>query len=76
MLTLIYSDEKSICEEITKHWGNKNVITYNENRAVIFNSNLFHEKDNIDFKDGYENCHINVTMLFGKRELQKVNKVT
>ena len=49
--------------------GNKNVIPYNENRAVIFNSNLFHETDNIDFKDGYENRRINVTMLFGKREL-------
>jgi len=62
-------DDKRIREEIAKHGGNKNVIPYNENRAVIFNSNLFHETDNIDFKDGYENRRINVTMLFGRREL-------
>ena len=41
---------------------------YHENRAVIFNSNLFHQTDNLDFKDGYENRRINVTMLFGTRE--------
>jgi hypothetical protein len=45
-----------------------NAIPYNENRAVIFNSNLFHETDAIDLKDGYEN-RINVTMLLGMREL-------
>jgi len=63
------NDEKRIRKEITKRGGNKIVIPYNENRAVIFNSNLFHETDNIDFKDGYENRRINVTMLFGEREL-------
>ena len=62
------TDEKRIREEISKNGGNKKVIPYNENRAVIFNSNLFHETDSIDFKDGYENRRINVTMLFGKRE--------
>ena len=62
------SDEKRIREEIAKDVENKNVIPYNENRMVLFNSNLFHETDNIDFKDGYENRRINVTMLFGKRE--------
>ena len=63
------SDDKRIREEIAKHEESKCVIPYNENRAVIFNSNLFHETDNIDFKDGYENRRINVTMLFGEREL-------
>ena len=63
------NDEKRIRDEIAKYGGDKEVIPYNENRAVIFNSNLFHETDNIDFKDGYDNRRINVTMLFGKREL-------
>ena len=63
------TDEKRIREEISKNGGNKKVIPYNENRAVIFNSNLFHETDSIDFKDGYENRRINVTMLFGERTL-------
>ena len=52
---------------IKENRGNKKIIPYNENRAVIFNSNLFHETDNYEFKEGYENRRINVTMLFGKR---------
>ena len=42
-------------------------IVYKGNRAVIFNSNLFHETDSYEFKEGYENRRINVTMLFGDR---------
>ena len=61
------NDEK-ILEEISKQGGKKDIIPYNDNRAVIFNSNLFHETDTIDFKDGYENRRINVTILFGRRE--------
>jgi tetratricopeptide (TPR) repeat protein len=63
------NNEEKIREEILKSVKGKTTIPYNENRAVIFNSNLFHETDNIDFKDGYENRRINVTMLFGRREL-------
>ena len=62
------TNEQRIHEEILNHGGKKTIIPYNENRAVIFNSNLFHETDIIDFKDGYENRRINVTMLFGRRE--------
>ena len=60
------NDEK-IREEILKCGQKKTIVPYNENRVVIFNSNLFHETDNIKFKDGYENRRINVTMLFGQR---------
>ncbi len=62
------NDEQKIREELTKSKGNTQVIPHNENRAVIFNSNLFHETDSYEFKDGYENRRINVTMLFGRRE--------
>ncbi len=58
---------KKIREELKKSKGNTKIIPYNENRAVIFNSNLFHETDNYEFKEGYENRRINVTMLFGNR---------
>jgi hypothetical protein len=34
----------------------------------LFNSNLFHETDAINFKTGYENRRMNVTMLFGTRQ--------
>ena len=62
------NDEKRIREELKKSKGNTKVIPYNENRAVIFNSNLFHETDNYEFKEGYENRRINVTLLFGRRK--------
>jgi len=42
-------------------------VPYRENRAVIFDSDLFHRTDTVRFKPGYENRRINVTMLFGKR---------
>ena len=62
------NDEKRIREELKKSKGNTKVIPYNENRAVIFNSNLFHETDSYEFKEGYENRRINVTLLFGRRK--------
>jgi tetratricopeptide (TPR) repeat protein len=62
------NNEQKIREELQKSKGNTKVIPYNENRAVIFNSNLFHETDNYEFKEGYENRRINVTLLFGHRE--------
>jgi tetratricopeptide (TPR) repeat protein len=37
------------------------------NRAVIFDSDLFHETDAIDFADGYANRRINLTLLYGRR---------
>ncbi|MFD9427500.1 MULTISPECIES: hypothetical protein [unclassified Streptomyces] len=43
-------------------------IPYRQNRAVIFNSDLFHASDVIRFRPGYENLRINVTMLYGDRE--------
>ena len=43
-------------------------IPHRQNRAVIFNSNLFHETDVIDFQDTYESRRINVTLLYGHRQ--------
>jgi tetratricopeptide (TPR) repeat protein len=42
-------------------------IPYRCNRAVIFDSDLFHETDAIRFKEGYLNRRINVTLLYGDR---------
>jgi Flp pilus assembly protein TadD len=47
--------------------GDSKVIPYRENRAVVFNSNLVHRTDSFQFKEGYENRRINITMLFGRR---------
>ena len=42
-------------------------VPYRSNRAVIFDSDLFHETDQISFKEGYQNRRINVTLLYGRR---------
>jgi tetratricopeptide (TPR) repeat protein len=42
-------------------------VPYRANRAVIFDSDLFHETDTINFAEGYCNRRINVTLLYGKR---------
>ncbi|MFO0706645.1 MAG: tetratricopeptide repeat protein [Nitrospira sp.] len=42
-------------------------IPYRANRAVVFNSDLFHETDEIRFKDGYADRRINITLLYGYR---------
>lgn len=42
-------------------------VPHRANRAVIFDSDLFHETDRIDFKEGYLNRRINVTFLYGRR---------
>ena len=44
-------------------------VPYRANRAVIFDSNLFHETDRMHFKPGYENRRINVTLLYGRRKI-------
>jgi hypothetical protein len=43
-------------------------IPYRANRAIIFNSDLFHATQPLAFADGYQNRRINVTFLYGLRE--------
>ncbi len=43
------------------------VIPYRANRAVIFNSNLFHATAASKFGPAYEDRRVNITMLFGDR---------
>ena len=42
-------------------------IPYRANRAVVFNSDLFHETDDIAFKDDFRSRRINITLLYGHR---------
>ena len=65
--TFNYDTEKML-EHLEDNNDEKSIVPYNENRIVIFNSNLIHETDKFEFKEGYENRRINVTMLFGERE--------
>ena len=45
----------------------RTVIPYRCNRAVIFNSDLFHATAPLAFRPGYLNQRVNVTLLFGER---------
>ena len=56
-------------DEITKSLADSDTVTipHRQNRAALFNSNLFHKSDQIHFKEGYENRRMNITFLFGKR---------
>lgn len=42
-------------------------VPHKQNRALIFNSDLFHETDRLAFRPGYENRRINITLLYGDR---------
>lgn len=42
-------------------------VPYRQNRAVIFNSDLFHATEAVRFHPGYTRHRINVTMLYGDR---------
>lgn len=42
-------------------------IPYRANRAVIFDSDLFHATDALNFRPGYENRRVSITMLYGMR---------
>jgi len=43
-------------------------VTYKCNRATLFNSNIIHKTDEINFKSGYLNRRLNITFVFGKPE--------
>lgn len=43
-------------------------IPYKSNRAIIFNSDLFHATAPVNFRGAYEDRRVNVTLLFGRRE--------
>jgi tetratricopeptide (TPR) repeat protein len=60
-----------IAEFLEKSGARTYVVPHRQNRAVLFNSNLFHRTDDCRFKPGYENRRINVTMLYGGRQVDK-----
>ena len=61
------TDEAAIRAFLAEKNAKPVVVPHRANRAVIFDSDLFHETDKIAFHDGYENRRINVTMLYGRR---------
>ncbi len=63
-----YNGDTEASRDFLRRSGAKSVtVPYRANRAVIFDSDLFHETDKIAFKEGYLNRRINVTLLYGRR---------
>jgi hypothetical protein len=65
-----YNSEKNrgkILEFLERSGAQMVRIPYRCNRAVIFNSDLFHETDDVRFEDTYLSRRINVTLLYGLR---------
>ena len=62
------ADEAAIRAFLAERKAKPIIVPHRTNRAVIFDSDLFHETDKIVFKDGYRNRRINVTMLYGRRD--------
>ncbi|PIQ23275.1 hypothetical protein COW36_08005 [bacterium (Candidatus Blackallbacteria) CG17_big_fil_post_rev_8_21_14_2_50_48_46] len=63
-----YNDQSS--QGLIEYWlkesqAQEQKIAHRQNRAVLFQSKFFHRSDPLNFKPGYENQRINVTMLFG-----------
>jgi hypothetical protein len=60
------ADQERIVTFLEKNAGNRLVVPYRQNRAVLFRSRLFHHSDCPKFASGYENHRINLTLLYGR----------
>lgn len=63
-----YNKNRGKITSFISETGSKSIeIPYRGNRAVIFNSDLFHVTADCRFREGYEDRRMNVTMLYGRR---------
>jgi len=62
------ADQERIVAFLEQNGGNTLRVPYRENRAVLFESRLFHASDQPVFAPSYENHRINVTFLFGRHK--------
>jgi tetratricopeptide (TPR) repeat protein len=60
------ADQGRIVAFLEQHGADTLSVPYRENRAVLFDSRLFHASDNPTFVPSYENYRINMTFLFGR----------
>jgi hypothetical protein len=65
--TTYNNDEAAIRAFLKESGAQFQTVPYRCNRAVIFDSDLFHQTDEIAFREGYTNRRINITMLYGRR---------
>ena len=64
-----YNERLDLIKEFLRRSGAKAIyVPYRENRAIVFNSDLFHATAEVDFGSAYTDRRINITMLYGVRE--------
>lgn len=64
------TDTDFVRRRLLEPTGYANVtVPYRTNRAVIFDSALFHQTDSFKFRRGYKNRRINLTLLYGDMRL-------
>lgn len=61
------TDQTKLHEFLQQNMTAKHKITYRQNRVTIFNSKLYHETDQLNFKPGYRHRRINLNLVFGHR---------
>lgn len=69
------ADLERIAAFMDGHRSQTQHVPYGENRAALFQSRLFHRSDAPRFAMGYEHHRINLTLLFGRHDLRKMQAV-
>lgn len=64
------NDEDAMREHLGARLHDPIVVPHRQNRMVIFNSNLIHQTDRIEFRDAFESRRYNITLLYGRRGKQ------
>jgi hypothetical protein len=68
------TDTDFVYDELLRPTNFANVtVPHKQNRAILFDSALFHHTDKFSFKKGHENHRINLTLLYGnmKKEVKQ-----
>ena len=68
------TDTDFVYDELLRPTNFANVtVPHKQNRAILFDSALFHHTDKFNFKKGHKNHRINLTLLYGdmKKSLQQ-----
>jgi hypothetical protein len=62
------ADQERIVTFLGQNSGDTLIVPYRQNRAVLFESRLFHQSDVPRFIKTYENQRISVTFLYGRHD--------
>jgi hypothetical protein len=65
----VYKDDPAVQARMTSYIADAKQVSipYRCNRAVMFKSTLLHRSEPFEFRDGFENRRMNITLLFRRR---------